>query len=161
MSVPSLVLEDGRITLPEALAKDEDILAKLTYSLKRYHFYMRLLNDLPAIRDIVARHLGIPSRDLETTSDYTKWRSGSFNVCIPMVISTTHQSRLPAGVLIRFPLPYKLGEEQHPGNVEEKLRSEAGTYIWLKWNCPTVPVPRLLGFGLPGDEAVLLSWYAD
>jgi hypothetical protein len=42
-----------------------------------------------------------------------------------------------------------------PGNVDEKLRTEAATYIWLQSNCPNIPVPRLFGFGFPGTQSVL------
>ena len=49
--------------------------------------------------------------------------------------------------MIRFPLPYKVGEGHFPGNSDEKARVEAATYIWLRDNCPAVPVPKLLGFG--------------
>ncbi|KAJ5535665.1 hypothetical protein N7513_008851 [Penicillium frequentans] len=31
--------------------------------------------------------------------------------------------------LIRFPLPYKVGESKNPGNVDEKLRYKATTFI--------------------------------
>lgn len=57
-------------------------------------------------------------------------------------------------VLIRFPLPYKLGESQCPGNVEEKLRCEAATFVWIKKNCPDIPIPGLWGFGFPSGQVV-------
>ncbi|UPL02692.1 hypothetical protein LCI18_013626 [Fusarium solani-melongenae] len=71
--------------------------------------------------------------------------------------------------MIRFPLPYKIGESTHPGNADEKLRCEAATYAWLQSHCPSIPIPHLWGFGFPSgpsftvlDRAPLLSrlgWY--
>lgn len=49
-------------------------------------------------------------------------------------------------VLIRFPLPYKVGESRYPGNADEKLHCEAAAYIWINQNYPSVPIPKLLGF---------------
>ncbi|KUJ07342.1 uncharacterized protein LY89DRAFT_691805 [Mollisia scopiformis] len=78
--------------------------------------------------------------------------AGSFNVCIPVRVNSakSHSKR----VIIRFPLPYKVGDLQHPGNAEEKIRSEAATFIWIRENCPTVPIPYLWGFGLPDGKSV-------
>ncbi|OJJ69560.1 hypothetical protein ASPBRDRAFT_198212 [Aspergillus brasiliensis CBS 101740] len=50
---------------------------------------------------------------------------GSYNVCIPVWVNPPSVNR----VLIRIPLPYKIGEATNPGNVDEKLRCEAATYI--------------------------------
>jgi hypothetical protein len=51
-------------------------------------------------------------------------------------------------------LPYRIGEDCCPGNGDEKVRCEAGTYAWLQENCPTVPIPRLYGFGLSTGQTV-------
>lgn len=47
-----------------------------------------------------------------------------------------------------------MGEETFPGNAEEKVRSEAATYIYFNENCPDIPVPRLRGFGVHGGLSV-------
>jgi len=67
---------------------------------------------------------------------------GSFNLCIPVTIAN---SKL---VLIRFPLPYRVGDKARPGNGDEKLRCEAATYAWMQDKCPDVPIPHLYGFAL-------------
>ncbi|KKK15094.1 hypothetical protein AOCH_005603 [Aspergillus ochraceoroseus] len=40
-----------------------------------------------------------------------------------------------------------------PGNGDEKVLCEAGTYAWLQDNCPDVPIPHLYGFGLSTGES--------
>lgn len=57
-------------------------------------------------------------------------------------------------LMIRFPLPYRIGEYPCPGNADEKVRCEAGTYAWLQENCPIVPIPHLYGFGLSTGQTV-------
>ncbi|TPX15568.1 uncharacterized protein E0L32_004266 [Thyridium curvatum] len=69
------------------------------------------------------------------------------------MVASSRTSNLPQKAIIRFPLPYKIGEEHYPGNVDEKLRCEAATYAWLQSHCPAVPTPRLLGFGFPGGHS--------
>ncbi|KAK3903123.1 hypothetical protein C8A05DRAFT_14910 [Staphylotrichum tortipilum] len=71
---------------------------------------------------------------------------GSFNVCIPIYVNGVKR------VMIRFPLPYKVGELAHPGNAAEKLRTEVATYAWIQTNCPDVPITRLWGFSFPGGS---------
>ena len=107
------------------------------------------------------------------------WKTRSFNIVIPafpnsppdeVVIAMVRDGtfgtlpllyrlgsrclELPGMIYIRFSLPYKIGEEEEPGNVDEKVRSEAATCIWLQENCPDVPIPSLLGFGLPDGQCV-------
>ncbi|KAL5336614.1 hypothetical protein BJX70DRAFT_400402 [Aspergillus crustosus] len=55
----------------------------------------------------------------------------------------------------RVPLPYKAGEHHYLGNCEERLRSEAATYIWINKNCPEVPTAVLRGFGVPDGASFL------
>lgn len=149
----TLPLLKGRITLQEALEEDEDIVQNLSYPEKRAVFWLYLDRHRPQIAEIVSRHLNIPEAGLQL-GELREWIHGSFNTCVPVQI-THPRPHLPRQVIIRFPLPYKTGEEYYPGNVDEKLRCEAATYIWLQRNCPAVPIPRLLGFGFPGTQSVL------
>lgn len=55
--------------------------------------------------------------------------------------------------MIRFPLPFKSGESDFPGNCDEKLRSEVATYAWIGKNCPEVPIAYLWGFSFAGGSS--------
>lgn len=74
-------------------------------------------------------------------------------MCIPVLIPATGR-RGHGKVFIRFPLPYKIGEANNPGNVEEKLRTKITAYMWLQEQYPDVSIPILHGFGLPGGQCV-------
>jgi hypothetical protein len=147
-----LPLLKGTITLEEALSEDEDVIQKLSYWEKRSLFYIYLDCRRAQINELVSRHLNV-SPDSFQLGEIKEWIHGSFNVCIPIHISRPRPG-LPERAIIRFPLPYKTGEEHFPGNVDEKLRCEAATYVWLQRNCPDVPIPRLFGFGFPGTQSV-------
>lgn len=138
----TLPLLKGRITLEDALNADEDVVQALSYPEKRAVFWLYLDRRRSHISQVVSRHLNIPQGDFQL-GDLREWIHGSFNVCVPIHITRSSRPDLPRRVLIRFPLPYKTGEEHFPGNVDEKLRCEAATYVWLQSNCPTVPIPRL------------------
>ncbi|XWX01574.1 hypothetical protein V2A60_009602 [Cordyceps javanica] len=71
------------------------------------------------------------------------WRHGSFNVAIIVW--------LPSGknAYLRLPFSHRIGGRPFPGNLEEKLRTETATYLWLQEHCPDVPIPTLYAFGLP------------
>ncbi|EPS27586.1 hypothetical protein PDE_02529 [Penicillium oxalicum 114-2] len=81
-------------------------------------------------------------------SDIEDWLHGSFNVCVPITMNNRQNKR----VLLRFPLPYRVGEAFNPGNSDEKIRCEAGTYAWLQENCPEIPIPQLYAFSLSTGE---------
>ncbi len=58
------------------------------------------------------------------------WAYGSFNLYIFINIDNWIK-RLGKRIIIRFPLLYKVGELNYPGNIDEKLRCEVVTYIWI------------------------------
>lgn len=77
-------------------------------------------------------------------------------MCIPVYIN--NWAAFPnKRVIIRFPLPYKVGESRYPGNADEKLRCEAASFIWIQDNCPTVPIPYLWGFGFSDGRSVCIG----
>jgi len=147
-----LKLPHGEITLSEALNKGCDILRDLSDYQRKFDFAWNLHQHPSRTLDIVSRHLGIPTTDLEVC-EVKEWVAGSFNYCIPIKIARSHHPALPERVIIRFALPYEVGDGSSPA-VDEKVRCEAATYIWLQQNCPDVPIPRLYGFGLPGTQSV-------
>lgn len=150
---PTLPLLKGSISLQDALDEDEDVIQNLSYPEKRAVFWLYLDRRRSQISQVVSRHLSIPQADFQL-GDIREWIHGSFNVCIPINITRSPRRNLPRRVIIRFPLPYKTGEEQFPGNMDEKLRCEAATYVWLQRSYPTVPIPRLFAFGFPGTQSV-------
>lgn len=148
----TLSLLNGEISLNNALENDDNVLHRLSYPDKRIAFYLHLLLNLDKVAAIVSHHLGLYVHQCRP-ADVREWIAGSFNVCIPVYIDH-HSHEAGQRVLIRFPLPYKLGESEYAGNAEEKLRCEVATYIWLQENCPTVPIPQLWGFGFPNGYSV-------
>lgn len=83
------------------------------------------------------------------------WHHGSFNLCVPVVVGGWKRRQQPGErVLLRFPLPCRVGDAFRPGNGDEKVRCEAGAYAWLEENCPDVPIPKLYGFSTSTGETV-------
>ncbi|PWY72153.1 hypothetical protein BO94DRAFT_569142 [Aspergillus sclerotioniger CBS 115572] len=117
------LLRGNNVSLDDALADDDNILHRLDYPRKQKDFWSHLIS-LKAEIEI------------------------RYNVCIPICINPPSENH----VLVRIPLPYKIGEEIKPGNVDEKLRCEAATYIWIRQNCPNVPIPSLHGFAFPDGQ---------
>lgn len=145
-------LLSGPITLSAAQDKAANILHALDYPQLKKDFYKRIEGYRPLLLDLVAHHLGAKLEDI-LVSDEDYWLHGSFNLCVPVRVETA-DPETPMFVLIRFPLPYRVGELTNPGNSDEKLNCEAASYAWLQENCPTVPIPKLYGFGLSTNQRV-------
>jgi hypothetical protein len=136
------------VTLEEALDDDWDMIPTLIAFLKTRKYCQYLDRNRTHLEQVISRHLGIPSTDFVLLSQ-DHWVWGPFNICLPVDIKRTNRtSRLPRQAILRLPLPFRCGEDYSPGDVEEKLRCEAATYIWLQQNCPSIPTPRLLAIGL-------------
>ncbi|KAI2722587.1 hypothetical protein CBS147332_3516 [Penicillium roqueforti] len=93
----------------------------------------------------------LSSSDKCHVSEVRYWLRGSFNICIPISIQNSRQQPRKR-VILRFPLPYRIGDDFRPGNGDKKIQCEAGTYAWLQQNCPDIPIPRLYGFALSTGE---------
>lgn len=98
-------------------------------------------------------HCSSPSR-LEIICSMSCDRRGNwlrgFNVCVPITIDDWNEKR----VLVRFSIPYRVGEAVIPDNRDGKIRCEAGAYAQCQGNCPDAPIPSLCGFGLCTGKAV-------
>ncbi|KAJ5088348.1 hypothetical protein N7456_011964 [Penicillium angulare] len=137
--------------------KDEEfnMLRRLEFYDEQVQFFTNLWDKRDWMKTVVAHHLnlGCPSRC--EVLEMEDWLHGSFNVCVPIVINNPQKSR----VLLRFPLPYRVGEAFNPGNGDEKIRCEAGTYAWLQENCPEITIPQLYGFALSSGEVFTFTGY--
>lgn len=143
----SLLTLKGSITYSEAADQEHNVLHRLTYWQKREDFLRYLLQHTKEIEDIVTCYLRLSRAEKCRLSCSEEWVHGSFNVCLPVYIDNWRH-RPGRRVMIRFPLPFKVGGS---GNAEEKVRCEAATYAWIRENCPEVPIPYLWGFSFAGD----------
>lgn len=108
----SLPLVNGTITLSEALENDDDILLELSYPEKRLDFFCYLYERREEIEAVAAFHLGI-SKAACRVGEVKEWIHGSFNACIPVYIDNSAKRCGKRKVMVRFPLPYKVGELRH------------------------------------------------
>lgn len=152
----------GEITYAAAKDKNANILHELGYRDQKIQFFTHLYRNRKLLKAIAAHHLGLVSTEVCQVADVDEWIHGSFNVCIRIDIGG-HGRNFAKQLMIRFPLPYRIGEDCCPGNADEKVRCEAGTYAWLEENCATVPIPQLYGFGLSNGQTVcpLLFIFVD
>ncbi|PWY94186.1 hypothetical protein BO94DRAFT_485992 [Aspergillus sclerotioniger CBS 115572] len=134
----------GEITYSAAKERETNVLHTLGYWNQQNNFLGDLLKKSNLVEATVAHHLGLRSTSCHV-ADSKEWLSGTFNVCIPVYVDGV---RTCPSLLVRLPLPYRIGEKSNQGNADEKVLCEAGTYAWLQQDCPEVPVPRLYGFGL-------------
>lgn len=147
----------GSITYSAAKEREDNVLHQLQYHDAQASFFSHLSKNCDWIRSAVSHHLHLGSLDRCHVAKPAEWIHGSFNVCIPVTIDRwQHQKRPGSRVIMRFPLPYRVGEEFRPGNGDEKVLCEAGAYAWLQDICPDVPIPYLYGFGLSTGENVCL-----
>ncbi|KAI9045929.1 uncharacterized protein KD926_005872 [Aspergillus affinis] len=141
------LLRNEEITYSAAKEQELNILHQLGYHEQQTHFFAHPNVRQDWMRAVVAHHLGLGSSSVCHVAEESNWLHGSFNVCIPI----TNDNRDDHRVLLRFPLPYRVGEAVMPGNGNEKIRCEAGTYAWLQENTD-VPIPSLFGFSLSTGE---------
>ncbi|KAK2807024.1 hypothetical protein FQN50_005598 [Emmonsiellopsis sp. PD_5] len=146
----------GETTYSSVKDEEVNILHRLEYIEQQDKFFAALSRKQSWMKAVVAHHLGLQSPDSCSMASQEDWIHGSFNVCIPVTVSSGWQGKTQTGqrLMLRFPLPYRVGDAFRPGNSDEKLRCEAGTYAWFQQNAADVPIPQLYGFALSTGEAV-------
>jgi hypothetical protein len=150
---PTVLTNTQNVGLESALADQQNVLHRLTLDQKRTDFLVHLCNQKTEIEATVSHHLNLTTTGACRLATCDEWIHGSFNICLPVYVKYQRRHS-ESRVIIRFPLPYKIGDEVFPGNADEKLRCEAAAYIWIHDNCPDVPIPRLLGFAFAGNQCV-------
>lgn len=136
--------------IEDAVADDDNVLVRITYPEHKLAFWTFLHSQKSEIGRIVSHHLHVKTCQM---GEVNTWISGRFNICIPVCIDELSGTR----VIIRIPLPYKIGEASNAGNVNEKLRCEAASYMWIQENSPEIPIPKLFGCGFPDGQTVCLT----
>lgn len=140
-------LKKGEVTYSWARKQETNVLIALDDYKLMIKQFTRYRKHSILVRKAVAHHLGIPLEECRL-EEPNKWIFGSFNVCIPVLIRDRRE------VLIRFPILHKIGDSFQPGNADEKIRCEAGTYAWLQKYCPSIPIPKLYGFAVSTGQSV-------
>ena len=138
------------VTYSDVKDDEFNILHQLGYHAEQTQFFAHLYEKRDWMKAVACHHLGLQSPSECCVAEPESWLHGSFNVCVPIKINQWKGKQ----VLMRFALPYRVGEAFRPGNCDEKIRCEAGAYSWLQKNCPEVPIPALYGFGLSTGEMV-------
>ncbi|CAG9951872.1 unnamed protein product [Clonostachys rosea f. rosea IK726] len=138
-------LLSGPITLCEAKEKGFNVVHQLEYPQLNEPSFGALRAKLTLFAPLLHHHLYVDPANCNV-SPPENWRHGSFNVCVPARVDVPGLTQ-PRFIMVRFPLPYRVGEATRPGNADEKLRCEAATYAWLQEHCPSVPIPHLYGVG--------------
>ncbi|KAL2830854.1 hypothetical protein BDW59DRAFT_177581 [Aspergillus cavernicola] len=114
------------ITYSVAKEREDNVLHQLQYYDARESFFSHLNENTDWIQRVITLHLHLGPLDRCHVAEMKEWISGSFNVCIPVIINCWIW----------------------PGNGDEKVLCEAGAYAWLQEHCPDVPIPyRLFGQG--------------
>lgn len=146
MPTKRLLLQEA-ITYSEAKASYDNVVHELSYEDEQAKFYNRIYRHRAVIAALVAHHLGLSPSACQV-EEPKEWMGGSFNLCVPVRVNALQR------VVIRFPLPYRIGDKFRPGNADEKVRCEAATYAWLRQECPSIPIPHLYGFALSTGQLV-------
>lgn len=143
----ALALSNGQsFTLSAAQKSERNILTRLRRSHATQNLYQDLWAEREAIEAVTAHHVRSKKPSACVVQETNAWMKGQFNICIPVHVHEADGT--VSKKIFRCPMPHKVGEQNTPGAVEEKVRAEVASYAYIERNCPEIRVPRLSGFGL-------------
>jgi hypothetical protein len=133
-------------SLSAAKKNERNIRARLRRSHATTQLFRNLWRERAAIEAVTAHHLGRIDPSACKVQEPDTWLMGQFNICVVVHVRRSDDST--AKMIFRCPMPHKVGEQYSPGVVDEKMRAEVATYVWIEAHCPDMPIPCLRGFGL-------------
>lgn len=145
------LLGRGPITIESAIDEEKNVINWFEHSQATEKLYNDVWERRRSIEALVRHHLGLRGYSTCVVQPRDSWLRGTFNLC---VLVEVHTRRTREKIIFRCPMPHKLAETKYPGSVDEKLRCEVATSIWVGEHCPEIRPPHLFGFGLPGHRHV-------
>ncbi|KAH6874937.1 hypothetical protein B0T10DRAFT_200595 [Thelonectria olida] len=143
----------SRVKFEDVVDGDEDFIHSQNHEDEKNQFRNFIWDHRDLIQQFIFLHL-----NLKSGKGYTcfippprEWEEGRFNLSFPVEICDM-ETKTSRTLMYRVSIPDALGENDHPGSVEEKVRIEAASHIWVRENTPSVPVPHLYGFGFADDR---------
>lgn len=150
----TLALSDGRLwSLESAQNHLRNLLVRFRRRADTEKQCQDLWRDREKIQTCAARHLGLANNSSCEVQDVNTWTKGQFNICVLICVSLEDGSR--SQLILRCPMPHKVGEQHCSGATDEKMRAEIASYAWIEEHCPEIPIPRLHGFQLSNNLQVL------
>ncbi|SMY20491.1 unnamed protein product [Zymoseptoria tritici ST99CH_1A5] len=150
-----------RLTLSAAQEADTNVLHSLRQREKKIQMYKHLWAQRAQIQSIVARHLGLRNNAQCAIRSPAEWNAGRFNMCVH--VQVTDNRHKVSRKIFRCAMPHTIGNHNAPAAIDERIRSEVANYAWIEKNCPDIPTPKLIGFGLFNGEQFTherhLPWY--
>ncbi|KPM34270.1 hypothetical protein AK830_g12304 [Neonectria ditissima] len=116
------------------------------------HFRNQLWEARSSIEFVTKFLLGLSHGSACRVSPRSEWLGERFNVGVIVEVKERVIGAFRK-VLFKCAVPAALGEDENPGSVEEKIRVDVGSYVYLKVHCPEIPVPRMHGFGFPNGHS--------
>ncbi|KAM4065851.1 aminoglycoside phosphotransferase [Hirsutella rhossiliensis] len=141
----SILLRHVQRSLASAAEQETDFLLAVKHQHAAEALRRQLWLQRPSIEAVVRHHLGLASDDGCTLLPQDSWLQGGFNLCLLVAVSEGACQRV---VVFRCPMAHKLAEDVYAGTIDEKLRSEVATYVWMQEHCANIRIPALYAFGL-------------
>lgn len=154
------LLNRDPITFTSAARHEDHIINRIAWypATQALYDYLWAPPQRRAIASLTALHLGLEQQHARcVVQKPATWIRGSFNICIPVHVHD-EAGRPTRKLLVRCPMGHKLAEDRYPGTVDEKLSTEASTYIWMQQHCPEIAIPDLLGFGFTDGRHVRMLY---
>ncbi|KAL3464559.1 hypothetical protein BJX64DRAFT_275761 [Aspergillus heterothallicus] len=112
----------GSIAYSVAKEREDNVLHQLQYCNAQASFFSHLKRNIAGIRRIVSHHLCLESPERCHVAGPDEWIHGSFNICILVTVDGySHKDQPGSRVMMRFPLPCRVGEAFSPRNGDEKF----------------------------------------
>ncbi|KAF2220301.1 hypothetical protein BDZ85DRAFT_275887 [Elsinoe ampelina] len=73
------------------------------------------------------------------------WIQGSTNLCIPVLAGNKDQGTRHR-LLLRVAMPHMHAIRHYPDALDDKVNTEAATYMWMQRHCSDIRIPKLYAF---------------
>ncbi|KAH6973810.1 hypothetical protein BKA56DRAFT_491328 [Ilyonectria sp. MPI-CAGE-AT-0026] len=146
-----LHIPGGTITYEAARKCEDNVIIEHHRGAETHELFNHLWVDRHNAEALAVHHVGLERGTIARIAPQEQWQVGDYHICFivevyDMVHDTVHK------VLFKCYIPSAFGEDFFPKALEEKMRIDVGSHVWMSEKCTEIRIPFMFGYGLPNGE---------
>lgn len=149
----TLDIPGGSITYEAARKCEDNVIIEHHRAAETHDIYCHLWVDRHNAEALAVHHLGLERGTISRIAPQEDWKVGDHHISFTIVVYDTDLGQ-DRKVHFKCYIPSAYGEDFFKNSVEEKIRIDVGSQVWMSQKCPDIPIPIMFGYGLPNGRQV-------
>ncbi|KAH7019761.1 hypothetical protein EDB80DRAFT_207256 [Ilyonectria destructans] len=147
----TLDIPGGTITYEAARKCEDNVIIEHHRAAETHDIYCHLWVDRHNAEALAVHHLGLEPGTISRIAPQEDWKVSDHHISFTIVVYDTDREE-DRKVHFKCYIPSAYGEDFFKNSVEEKIRIDVGSQVWMSQKCADIPIPFMFGYGLPNGH---------